>query len=58
MTMAYNPDGTIDQINGAAAAAASITVPPAVLATGAGALTYNLDMTISPNTAAPSASPS
>lgn len=45
MTMSYNTDGTINQINGAAAAAASITVPPAVLATGAGALTYNLDMT-------------
>lgn len=45
MTMAYNPNGTINQINGAAAAPASITIPAAVLASGAAALTYNLDMT-------------
>jgi len=45
MTMAYNPNGTINQINGAAAAPASITIPAPVLASGAAALTYNLDMT-------------
>lgn len=45
MTMSFNSNGTINQINGVAAAAVSVTTPSAVLNTGAGALTFNLDMT-------------
>jgi flagellar hook protein FlgE len=45
MVLTFNPDGSIDEINGAPAAAASITVPAAVLASGAGDLIFDLDMT-------------
>jgi flagellar hook protein FlgE len=45
MTMSFNPDGTMDEINGAAAALASVTIPAAVLDSGAGDLTYDLDLT-------------
>ena len=45
MTLSFNTNGTMNQINGAAAAAASVTVPALVLNSGAAALTYNLDMT-------------
>ncbi len=45
MTMAFDTDGTLNQINGAAAAATSVTIPGATLGSGAGNLTFDLDLT-------------
>lgn len=44
-TMTFNTNGTVNQIDGAAAAAFSPTVPTATLNTGAGNLTFSLDLT-------------
>lgn len=45
MTLTFNTDGSMKQINGVAAAAQSLTIPAAVLGTGAGNLTFNVDFT-------------
>lgn len=44
-TMTFNATGSVNQIDGAAAATFSPTVPAATLNSGAGALTFSLDMT-------------
>lgn len=44
-TMTFNTDGTVNQIDGAAGAAFSPTVPAASLNTGAANLTFSLDLT-------------
>lgn len=45
MAITYNTDGSILNINGAAAAAQSLTVPAVTLGTGAGPLTFAADFT-------------
>ncbi|MBI5937259.1 MAG: flagellar hook protein FlgE [Betaproteobacteria bacterium] len=44
-TMTFNSNGTVNQIDGAAAAAFSPTVTTAMLGSGAGNLTFSLDLT-------------
>lgn len=44
-TMTFNTNGSVNQIDGAAAAAFNVTVPAATLGSGAGNLVFSLDMT-------------
>jgi flagellar hook protein FlgE len=45
MTLSFNPDGSLANINGVAAAVVNLTIPAATLGTGAGALTYAANFT-------------